>query len=92
MPLALYGHPFSSYTQKALIALYENRTPFEFRTIGPDSPEHVAEWLRRWPIAQAPAKGPCETRHGIAVPDEGVPAGRVAGSGDDRQLVRGEEL
>lgn len=24
MPLALYGHPFSSYTQKVLIALYEN--------------------------------------------------------------------
>src|SRR5262245_44397463 len=29
--LALYGHPFSSYTQKVLIALYENGTPFEFR-------------------------------------------------------------
>ena len=27
--LALYGHPFSSYTQKVLIALYENGTPFE---------------------------------------------------------------
>jgi len=54
MSLVLYGHPFSSYTQKALIALYENRTPFEFRTIGPDSPEHVAEWLRRWPIAKFP--------------------------------------
>ena len=24
MSLALYGHPFSSYTQKVLIALYEN--------------------------------------------------------------------
>ena len=31
MPLALYGHPFSSYTQKALIAQYENEIPFEFR-------------------------------------------------------------
>ena len=54
MSLALYGHPFSSYTQKALIALYENDTPFEFRCIGPDTPEHVAEWLRRWPIARFP--------------------------------------
>ena len=35
MSLALYGHPFSSYTQKVLIALYENDTPFEFRCIGP---------------------------------------------------------
>lgn len=54
MSLALYGHPFSSYTQKVLIALYENGTPFEFRCIGPDTPQHVAEWLRRWPIAKFP--------------------------------------
>ncbi|MBN3852149.1 glutathione S-transferase family protein [Paraburkholderia sp. Ac-20340] len=53
MSLALYGHPFSSYTQKALIALYENATPFEFRAIGPDSP-HSAEWLRRWPLRKFP--------------------------------------
>jgi glutathione S-transferase len=32
--LALYGHPFSSYTWKALIPLYANDTPFEFRTVG----------------------------------------------------------
>jgi glutathione S-transferase len=54
MALALYGHPFSSYTQKVLIALYENRTPFEPRTIGPETPEHSAEWLRRWPLAKFP--------------------------------------
>lgn len=54
MSLALYGHRFSSYTQKVVIALYENGTPFEFRGIGADEPEHTAEWLRRWPIAQFP--------------------------------------
>lgn len=54
MSLALYGHPFSSYTQKALIALYENDTPFEFRCIGPETPEHAAEWLRRWPLGKFP--------------------------------------
>ena len=54
MSLALYGHPFSSYTQKVLIALYENATPFEFRSIGPDTPEHAQEWLRRWPMAKFP--------------------------------------
>ncbi|QBR01074.1 glutathione S-transferase family protein [Paraburkholderia pallida] len=53
MSLALYGHPFSSYTQKVLIALYENGTPFEFRTIGPDSP-HTADWLQRWPLRKFP--------------------------------------
>lgn len=54
MPLALYGHPFSSYTQKVLIALYENGTPIEFRCIGPDHPHHAAEWLRRWPLRKFP--------------------------------------
>jgi glutathione S-transferase len=54
MSLALYGHPFSSYTQKVLIALYENGTPFESRSIGPETPEHSAEWLRRWPLSKFP--------------------------------------
>jgi glutathione S-transferase len=54
MPLALYGHPFSSYTQKVLIALYENGTPFEFRCLEPDQPQHMAEWLRRWPMRKFP--------------------------------------
>jgi glutathione S-transferase len=31
--LALYGHPFSSYTWKALIALYDRAIPFEFRSM-----------------------------------------------------------
>ena len=42
MTLQLYGHPFSSYTWKALIALYENDTPFDFRMLGPDYPENNA--------------------------------------------------
>src|ERR1700748_2892104 len=54
MSLALYGHPFSSYTQKVLIPLYENGTPCEFRCIGPDTPQHSAEWLRRWPLRKFP--------------------------------------
>jgi len=52
--LALYGHPFSSYTQKVLIALYENGTPFEFCCLGPDTPWHSAEWMRRWPLRKFP--------------------------------------
>ncbi|WBY02845.1 glutathione S-transferase family protein [Ramlibacter tataouinensis] len=54
MSLVLYGHPFSSYTQKVLIALHENETPYEFRCIGPDTPQHAAEWLRRWPLRKFP--------------------------------------
>src|SRR5882672_9321842 len=54
MSLVLYGHPFSSYTQKVLVALYENAIPFEFRCLAPDTPHHTAEWLRRWPLRQFP--------------------------------------
>ena len=54
MSLALYGHHFSSYTQKVLIALYENATPFAFRSISPDTPQHAAEWLARWPLRKFP--------------------------------------
>jgi glutathione S-transferase len=53
MSLVLYGHPFSSYTQKVLIALYENATAFEFRCVWPEN-EHTAEWLRRWPLRKFP--------------------------------------
>ena len=39
--MKLYAHPFSSYCQKVLIALYENATPFEFRMLAADHPEHL---------------------------------------------------
>lgn len=39
---ALYGHPFSSYTWKALIALYSVEAEFEFRTVDPDHPDNLA--------------------------------------------------
>lgn len=66
MALLLYGHPFSSYTQKALIALYENGTPFEFCAIGPETPQHAQQWLNLWPMAKFPvlvdgARGIAET-------------------------------
>lgn len=54
MSLALYGHRFSSYTQKVLVALYENDITFELRSLDPGHPEHGAEWLRRWPLRRFP--------------------------------------
>ena len=55
MPLALFGHPFSSYTWKALIALYETGTPFDFRNIaGDDHPENEAAFLAHWPVGKFP--------------------------------------
>lgn len=52
--LQLFGHPFSSFTHKALIALYENTTPFSFRSIGPEYPDNLTEWVQRWPFRQFP--------------------------------------
>lgn len=42
MSLILYGHEFSSYTWKALIPLWANETPFDFRSIEQHGPEFAA--------------------------------------------------
>lgn len=52
MSLKLYAHPFSSYCQKVLIALYENGTPFEFRMLG--SADADAELAALWPLKKMP--------------------------------------
>ncbi|HVR91129.1 MAG TPA: glutathione S-transferase family protein [Novosphingobium sp.] len=52
--LALYGHPFSSYTWKALIALYANDTPFEFRMVNGEHPEHAAFVASASPLGKFP--------------------------------------
>lgn len=52
--LQLFGHPFSSYTQKVLIPLYEGDLAFEFEVLGPDQPAIGAEWLRLWPLGKMP--------------------------------------
>ena len=52
MTLTLYGHPFSSYTQKALIALYENDTAFQFCSL--EDKQAAAEWAALWPIKRFP--------------------------------------
>lgn len=50
----LYAHPFSSYCQKALVALYENGTPFEFRILSAEHPEIYAEFETLWPLKRFP--------------------------------------
>ncbi len=54
MTLQLFAHPFSSYSQKVLVALYENATPFDWRPLGPDHPDNGAEFMRLWPLAKFP--------------------------------------
>ncbi len=52
--LELFGHPFSSYTWKVLIPLYENDTSFRFRSLDPATPENGPEFARLWPIGKFP--------------------------------------
>lgn len=50
--MKLYAHPFSSYSQKVLIALYENATPFEYRSL--EEPSANAELASLWPLKRFP--------------------------------------
>ncbi len=52
MTLTLYAHPFSSYSQKVLIALWENEIPFTYRHL-----EHLGAAEERaglWPFGRFP--------------------------------------
>ena len=53
MALTRYAHPFSSYCQKVLVALWENDTPFVYRHMEhPGAREELASlWsVRRFPV------------------------------------------
>jgi len=52
--MKLYAHPFSSYCQKVLIALYENDIPFELRLLTEDDPQVLAEHEALWPLKRMP--------------------------------------
>lgn len=51
MTLTLYFHPLSSYSWKALMALYENDTPFQSVIVDQDT---YADFKAMWPIAKFP--------------------------------------
>ena len=50
--IELFGHPLSSYTWKALIALYEGEIPFRYRSLS--EPENGAALKALWPIGKFP--------------------------------------
>ena len=52
MSLTLYAHPFSSYCQKVLVALYENDLPFTYRML--EDPGAMDELRQRWPFGRFP--------------------------------------
>lgn len=54
MSLTLYYHPLSSFCQKVLVALYENRTAFEKRYIDLGDEADRAELEAIWPLCKFP--------------------------------------
>jgi glutathione S-transferase len=54
MSLRLYCHPLASFCQKALIALYENETPFERTIVDLGDAASRAAFEQVWPLAKMP--------------------------------------
>ena len=54
MSLKLYLHPLSSFCQKALIAFYENGTPFEAQIVDLADAKSSAAFKAIWPIGKFP--------------------------------------
>jgi glutathione S-transferase len=52
--LKLYAHPFSSYCQKVLIALYENDVSFDYRLLALDDRQASEELAALWPLKRFP--------------------------------------
>ena len=52
MTIQFFGHPFSSYTQKVLIALWANDTPFDYRMV--EDPDNMAELRKHSPFGLFP--------------------------------------
>jgi glutathione S-transferase len=54
MSLTLYFHPLSSFSQKALVALYENETLFERSIVDLADASSSAQFKKVWPIGKFP--------------------------------------
>jgi glutathione S-transferase len=54
MSLTLYYHPLSSFCWKALIALYENETPFTPQLVDLSDQSQRAALLKLWPVGKFP--------------------------------------
>jgi glutathione S-transferase len=52
--LTLYFHPLSSFSQKVLVALYENDTPFTPKIVNLFDAESTAAFKKMWPIGKFP--------------------------------------
>ena len=68
--LRLYYHPFASFCQKALIALYENETSFTGEIIDLGDPDRRAALERVWPMTKFPVLR--DEARGVTVPESSL--------------------
>ena len=70
MSLKLHFHPLASFCHKALIALYENGTPFEPVIVDLGDPESSAKFRALWPMTKMPVLE--DTARGRIVPESTI--------------------
>jgi glutathione S-transferase len=67
MALTLYFHPLSSFCQKALIALYENGTPFTPQKVDLMDEKENAAFKKLWPVGKFPVLR--DDKNGKTIPE-----------------------
>jgi glutathione S-transferase len=70
MTLILHYHPFSSFCQKVLVALYERDVPFGKVVVDLGDPEQKAAFERLWPMARFPVLR--DEARGATVPESSL--------------------
>jgi glutathione S-transferase len=70
MSLKLYFHPLASFCWKALIALYENDTPFEPHVVDLGDETSRADFKKIWPIGKFPVLR--DDARGVTVPESSI--------------------
>jgi glutathione S-transferase len=70
MSLTLHFHPLSSFCWKALIALYENDTPFTPNSVNLGDADERAALLKLWPIGKFPVLR--DDARGQTVPESSI--------------------
>jgi glutathione S-transferase len=70
MMLTLHFHPFSSYCQKVLIALYEGGTPFAKQSVDLGDPAEAAAFRGLWPMGRFPVL--VDERRGETIPESSI--------------------
>ncbi|HEX8622609.1 MAG TPA: glutathione S-transferase family protein [Allosphingosinicella sp.] len=68
--LTLHYHPFSSYCQKVLVALYERDVPFERNIVDLGDPEQKAALERLWPMGKFPVLR--DEARGMTIPESSL--------------------